>query len=84
MRSQQELEGVGHRLRQSLEMVGHERQQLEELRQSLARQVDELICDNRRLQTTNVDLQRQRDHFEDEKDNLVAEQERQNKERERW
>ena len=83
-RSQQELERVGDRLRQSLDAADNERRRLEQLRQSLAQQLDELSVENHRLQTANSDLQRQRDQLEDEKTDLFREQERQNKERERW
>ena len=60
-----------------------ERQQLDQLHRNLGRQLDELGAENQRLQATNGDLVRHRDHLHDDKTELLKEQERLNKDRER-
>jgi len=82
--SEHESQLVSDRLRQSLVASDAERRQLGEARQSIARQLDQLSAEHQRLQTTHADLQRRTDHLLDDKDDLSREQERQNKERDRW
>ena len=43
-----------------------------------------MCAENSKLQAVNAEVQRQRDVLEDEKDDILKDKDRQNKENERW
>lgn len=61
-----------------------ELQQLDRARQSLVDQLDSTTGELKKLQTANSSLQKERDQADYEKEDLLKDLERQNKEIDRW
>jgi len=74
---------TGFELRTSSLLHPSEKQEIGRARESLQARIDSLLAEKERLQAANAELQRQRDNVEDEKEDLLKDLHRKERELER-